>query len=51
MPRENVYCMDSSALIIINRYYPKTVFPDLWVHLEELFQNMKILAMKWFMMS
>lgn len=40
--KENVYCVDSSALITINRYYPKTVFPDLWVHLEGLFQNMKI---------
>mgnify|MGYP001769577595 CR=1 FL=1 len=40
--RENVYCMDSSALITINRYYPKTVFPDLWAHLEDLFRNIKI---------
>jgi hypothetical protein len=26
----NIYFIDSSALITINRFYPPGVFPDLW---------------------
>lgn len=42
--RKNVYCVDSSALITINRFYPITGFPDLWIHLEALFQSGKIVS-------
>ncbi|HQU83596.1 MAG TPA: DUF4411 family protein [Pyrinomonadaceae bacterium] len=39
---ENIYCIDTSALITMQRYYPLRMLPDLWKHLEELFINNKI---------
>lgn len=38
----NLYCVDSSALITMQRYYPMRILPDLWKQLEELFVNNKI---------
>jgi len=38
----NIYFIDSSALITVNRFYPIKVFPDLWFFLEELFQQGRI---------
>jgi len=40
----NIYFIDSSALITINRYYPSSIFPDLWKHLEELFRQQKMFS-------
>ena len=41
---DNIYFIDSSALITVNRFYPKKVFPDLWLYLEELFQQKRIFS-------
>jgi len=40
----NIYFIDSSALITINRYYPVKVFPDLWHHLDDLFKNKRLFS-------
>lgn len=40
----NIYFIDSSALITLNRHYPLRIFPDLWKHLEELFEHQKIFS-------
>ncbi len=39
---ENIYCVDTSALITMQRYYPMRMLPDLWKYLEELFLNGRI---------
>ena len=39
---DNIYCVDTSALITMQRYYPIRMLPDLWKHLEDLFVNGKI---------
>lgn len=40
MKSENkIYFIDSSALITVNRYYPSSIFPDLWKHIDELFKK------------
>jgi len=39
---DNIYCVDTSALITMQRYYPIRMLPDLWKQLEELLQNNKI---------
>ncbi|MCJ7448983.1 MAG: DUF4411 family protein [Bacteroidales bacterium] len=39
---DNIYFIDSSALITDNRFYPKKVIPDLWIYIEELFQQKKL---------
>jgi hypothetical protein len=36
---DNIYFIDSSALITVNRFYPKKIIPDLWTYIEELFQQ------------
>ncbi len=41
---ENIYCMDTSALVTMHRYYPIRMLPDLWKQLEELFRIKKILS-------
>ena len=41
---ENIYCIDTSALVTMHRYYPLRMLPDLWKHLEELFKTKKILS-------
>ena len=40
----NIYCVDSSALITVNRYYPSRLIPDLWKHLDELFKKKRVLS-------
>ncbi|MBX9784088.1 MAG: DUF4411 family protein [Chitinophagaceae bacterium] len=40
----NIYFIDSSALITVNRFYPSSVFPDLWKHIDELFRKKKIVS-------
>lgn len=42
----NIYFIDSSALITVNRFYPAKVFPDLWKQLEELFKKKKMFSHK-----
>jgi hypothetical protein len=39
---ENIYYVDTSALITMQRYYPIEMLPDLWKHLEELFLSGRI---------
>lgn len=39
---ENLYCVDTSALITMQRYYPIRMLPDLWKQLEELFLDNRI---------
>ena len=39
---ENLYCVDTSVLITMQRYYPLRMLPDLWKKLEELFLNNRI---------
>lgn len=39
---ENIYCVDTSALITMQRYYPQRILPDLWKQIEDLFINEKI---------
>lgn len=41
---ENIYCVDTSALITMHRFYPVRMIPDLWQHLEELLKQRKILS-------
>ena len=41
---ENIYCFDSSALLDIHRYYPRTVIPDLWAETEQLFTDGRIVS-------
>ncbi|TAL60429.1 MAG: DUF4411 family protein [Bacteroidetes bacterium] len=40
----NIYFIDSSALITVNRYYPSKVFPDLWKYIEELLKRKRMLS-------
>jgi hypothetical protein len=40
----NIYFIDSSALITINRFYPSKVFPDLWQYIDELFSEKRLFS-------
>lgn len=40
----NIYFIDSSALITVNRFYPSSVFPDLWKHIDELFKKKRMFS-------
>lgn len=40
----NIYCMDTSALVTMHRYYPMRILPDLWKQLEDIFKHDKILS-------
>ena len=42
--RENIFCVYSSALLDINRYYPSGVIPGLWHELEQLFKDGRIIS-------
>jgi hypothetical protein len=42
--KPNIYFIDSSALITVNRFYPPKVFPDLWKHMDELFRRKKVFS-------
>ena len=44
MSENNIYYIDSSALITVNRYYPSKVFPDLWKYFEELLKKKRIFS-------
>ena len=39
---DNIYCVDTSALITMQRYYPIRMLPDLWKYLEDLLLNDRI---------
>lgn len=39
---ENTYCIDTSALITMHRYYPLRMLPDLWNQVENLFKRGRI---------
>jgi len=39
-----IYCVDTSAFITMHRFYPIRMIPDLWLHLEELFNRKEILS-------
>lgn len=40
----NIYFIDSSALITVNRFYPSSVFPDLWKQIDELFRMKRMVS-------
>ena len=40
----NIYFIDSSALITVNRFYPSKVFPDLWRYIDDLFKQKRIFS-------
>lgn len=40
----NIYFIDSSALITVNRFYPSKVFPDLWKYIEELLKRKRMFS-------
>jgi hypothetical protein len=40
----NIYFIDSSALITINRFYPSRVFPDLWKYVDDLFKQKRLFS-------
>lgn len=42
--KREIYCIDASAFITMHRFYPMRIIPDLWTHLEELFNQKKILS-------
>lgn len=41
---ETIYCVDTSALVTMHRFYPNRMIPDLWKHLEELFKQRKVVS-------
>jgi len=40
------FCIDTSVFITMHRYYPKWMIPDLWIYLEDLFKDKKIISHK-----
>ena len=40
----NIYFIDSSALITINRFYPSRVIPDLWKFIDDLFKQKRMFS-------
>jgi hypothetical protein len=38
------YCIDTSSLIYLHRYYPRPVFASLWTHCEGLILNGRLFA-------
>lgn len=42
--RKNIFCIDSSALITVNRFYPARFLPDLWLQIEDLFSRKVIIS-------
>lgn len=44
MKSDRIYCIDTNIFIWIHRYYPKSVFPDLWDELDKLFSQGKIIS-------
>lgn len=39
---ENIYCIDTSALVTMHRFYPVRIIPDLWSQIEELFKQRRV---------
>ncbi|GAI97420.1 unnamed protein product, partial [marine sediment metagenome] len=39
-----IFCVDASAFITMHRFYPIRMIPDLWSHLEDLFNRKEILS-------
>ena len=39
---ENIYCIDTSALVTMHRFYPGRMIPDLWSQIEELFKQRRV---------
>lgn len=44
MPEQATYCIDTSALIDLNKWYPIEVFPTLWGNLDDLVQQGRLTA-------
>jgi hypothetical protein len=42
--KEIIFCMDTSALITMHRFYPRSVIPDLWHELEKLFKTKSVIS-------
>ncbi len=42
--KEKIFCIDTSALVRMHQFYPKTIIPDLWDLLGNLFKNKKIIS-------
>jgi hypothetical protein len=40
----NIYFIDSSALITVNRYYPLKFFPELWEYIDDLFKQKRVFS-------
>jgi hypothetical protein len=43
---DTIFCFDSSALIILHRYYGQDLISDIWEELEQLFKDNKIISHK-----
>jgi hypothetical protein len=43
---DTIFCFDSSALIVLHRYYGQDLISDIWEELEQLFNNNKIISHK-----
>jgi hypothetical protein len=41
---KNVYCLDTSALVTMHRFYPSRMIPDLWKYIEELLKHNRVLS-------
>lgn len=39
-----IFCVDTSALIRLHRFYPKSVIPDIWTELDKMFIAGKIIS-------
>jgi len=46
MNEDTVFCIDTSALVDLHRYYPQQQVPDLWVELDGLLQHGKLISHK-----
>lgn len=44
MPKQIIYCIDTSALIDLKRLYPSDVFPTLWEKLGKLIKQGRLIA-------
>ena len=44
MKSKKIYCIDTNIFVIIHRYYPKKISPDLWNELDKLFAENRIIS-------
>lgn len=42
--KDIIFCVDTSALVTMHRFYPRSVIPDLWHELEKLFKNKNVIS-------